>query len=173
MPAADDQRVDVDVLADEGACFERCYPIGRFARLADPVSDMRGEAVAQFDFMRVGEGIPACRVELEAVVTLTCQRCLEAYEQPVHSAVKLAFVVSEEEAGQVPEGYEAVPAPNARVDLAEVVEDELLLSLPVVALHGEGTQCAGSARQAEEEGREDRSAETHRPFAQLQDLLKH
>jgi len=165
--------VDVDVLADEGAGLERRYPVGRFARLADTVSDGRGEVVARFDFARVGERIPACEMELEAVVTLTCQRCLEPYAQPLRSETRLAFVTGEEETGEVPEGYEAIPAPGARVDLAELVEDELLLSLPVVALHGEGTQCAGTARQAEEDGREERPAETHRPFAQLQDLLKH
>ena len=49
----------------------------------------------------------------------------------------------------------------------------LLFSLPVVALHGEGTRCAGSARQAGDDDREEPPAETHRPFAQLQDLLKH
>jgi len=173
MSAPGDERVDVDVLADEGAGLERHYPVERFARIADALADRRGEAVVRFDFVRAGEGIPACEVAIEAVVTMTCQRCLEPCQQSLNSVAKLAFVTDDEDAGRVPEGYEAVEAPNARVDLAELVEDELLLSLPVVALHGEGTQCAGSARQAEEEGREDRSAETHRPFAQLQDLLKH
>jgi uncharacterized protein len=173
MSAPGHERVDVDVLADECAGLERRYPIAHFARLADTVSDSRGEAVARFDFARAGEGVPACEMDLEAVVTLTCQRCLEPYKQSLRSEAKLAFVTGDEEAGQVPEGYEAVPAPNARVDLLELVEDELLLSLPVVALHGEGTQCAGAARQAEDDGREERPAETHRPFAQLQDLLKH
>jgi len=173
MSAPGHERVDVDVLADEGAGIERRYPIAHFARLADTVSDRLGEAVVRFDFARAGEGIPACEMELEAVVTLRCQRCLETYAQTLRSVTKLAFVSDEEEAGLVPEGYEAIPVPGARVDLAELVEDELLLSLPVVALHGEGTQCAGAARQAEDDGREERPAETHRPFAQLQDLLKH
>lgn len=173
MSAAAHERMDVDVLAGEGAGLERRYPIERFPRLADTVSDHRGEAVARLDFSQVGEGIPACEIQIEAAVTLTCQRCLEPYEQPLRSVAKLAFVADEADAGRVPEGYEAVVAPGARIDLVELVEDELLLSLPVVALHGEGTQCAGAARQAEDDGREERPAETHRPFAQLQDLLKH
>jgi uncharacterized protein len=173
MSAPGHERVDVDVLADEGAGLERRYPIGCFARIADVVSDSRGEAVVRFDFARVGEGIPACEIGLEAVVTLVCQRCLEPYEQPLRSEARLAFVTSDEEAGRVPEGYEAVPAAGARIDLATLAEDELLLSLPVVALHDEGIQCAGSARQAGDDGREERAAETHRPFAQLQELLKH
>lgn len=173
MSAPEHERVDVDVLADEGAGIDRRYPIAHFARLADTVSGKRGQALVRFEFARAGGGIPACEMELEALVTLTCQRCLEPFEQALRSSTKLAFVTSEEETGEVPEGYEVVPTPNARVDLVELVEDELLLSLPVVALHGEGTQCAGAARQAEDDGREERPAETHRPFAQLQDLLKH
>lgn len=173
MSASGHERVDVGVLAGEGAGLERRYPIERFARLADILSDNRGEVTVRFGFARVGEDIPACEMELRCVMTLTCQRCLEPFGQPVHSVTKLAFVTSEEEAGRVPEGFEAVPVSKARVDLLELVEDELLLSLPVVALHGEGSRCAGSARQAGDEGREQRPTETHRPFAQLQDLLKH
>jgi uncharacterized protein len=172
MSAPGPERVDVDVLADEGAGLERRYPIERFARLADILSGRQGEATVRFGFSRIGGDIPACEMDVEAALMLTCQRCLEPFEQPLHSATKLAFVSSEEEAGRVPEGFEAVPAPNARVDLSELVEDELLLSLPVVALHGEGTRCAGSARQAGDDDREEPPAETHRPFAQLQDLLK-
>jgi uncharacterized metal-binding protein YceD (DUF177 family) len=49
----------------------------------------------------------------------------------------------------------------------------LLLSLPIVAMHGGGTRCAETARHAEIDTHDGPEAKTHRPFAQLQDLLKH
>jgi len=166
-------RVNVDVLAAEETRLTRCYPMTHFVRLADLLASGDGEAQAEFAFTRLPEGLAGCEMEVTGVVRLRCQRCLETFDETLHSTTRLAFVATEEEAGQVPEGYEAVAAEEGRIDLGELVEDELLLSLPVVALHGAATQCAGTARQAGGEERVESPAETHRPFAQLQDLLKH
>jgi uncharacterized protein len=173
MSAPGQDRVDVEVLAGDDASLTRRYPLERFARLADLLTGVKGEAIATANFSRLPQGQAACELDVSAVVTLTCQRCLEPFEQPLRSVARLAFVGGEDQAGLVPEGFEAVAADEGRADLGELVEDELLLSLPVVALHGEGTQCAGSARQAEDDQSAEPAAETHRPFAQLQDLLKH
>lgn len=173
MSASGPQRVNVEVLAADEARLVQRYALAGFARLADLLASGSGEATARFAFSRLTEGLAGCELEVSAVARLKCQRCLEAFEQPLHSSTRLAFVASEDDAGNVPEGYEAIPADEGRVDLGDLVEDELLLSLPVVALHGEGTQCAGTARQAGQNDRVEPPSETHRPFAQLQDLLKH
>ena len=166
-------RVNVDVLAADESRLTRRYPMTRFARLAELLASGEGEAQAEFAFTRLPEGLAGCEVQVTGVVQLKCQRCLETFDQPLRSTARLAFVATEEEAGHVPDGYEAIAADKGRVDLGELVEDELLLSLPVVALHGAATQCAGTARQAGGGESVESPAETHRPFAQLQDLLKH
>ena len=173
MSAPGQDRVNVDVLAADEAGLTRRYPLARFARLADLLASTTGEATARFTFSRLPEGLAGCELEVSSVARLKCQRCLESFEQPLHSDTRLAFVACEDDAGKVPEGYEAIAADEGRIDLGDLVEDELLLSLPVVALHGEGTQCAGTARQAGDDDRAEAPADTHRPFAQLQDLLKH
>lgn len=173
MSAARPDRVDVDVLAAGAICLTRRYPVASLERLADVLASPEGEVEATFEFERLGEGLAGCRLDVSAAVRLRCQRCLEAFEQPLRSRAQLAFVGSDDEAGRVPEGFEAVPADDGRVDLRELVEDELLLSLPIVALHGGDTRCAASSRQAAEGRAEEPAAETHRPFAQLQELLKH
>jgi uncharacterized protein len=173
MSAPGPDRVDVDVLADSRVGLERRYPIGRFGRLAGLLTSADGGVVASFAFGRLDDGLASCALDVSAAVSLTCQRCLEPFEVALHASTKLAFVARDEDASIVPEGYEAVPAGEGRVDLAELVEDELLLSLPVVARHGAGTRCAGTAPQAGGEERAAPAAGTHRPFARLQDLLKH
>jgi len=173
MSASGQHRVNVEVLAADEARLVRRYALAGFVRLADLLESTSGEAAARFAFSRLAEGLAGCELEVSAVARLKCQRCLEAFEQPLHSMTRLAFVGSEEDAGRVPPGYEAIPADEGRVDLGDLVEDELLLSLPVVALHGEGTQCAGTSRQAGHDDRVEPPPETHRPFAKLQDLLKH
>ena len=173
MPAPGPDTVDVDALAGSGAELERRYPLADFSRLADLLAAVHGEAVAKFAFARLAQGLPGCDLSLATTVTLTCQRCLEAFELPLQTSARLAFVASEDDASQVPDGFDAIPADDGRIDLAALVEDELLLSLPVVALHPAGSECAAAARRAEREARAVPDAGKHRPFAQLQDLLKH
>lgn len=173
MPAPCPDRVDVDILAAEGASIQRRYKLQELPRLAEVLAAADGEANARFSFARVAEGMAGCELELEAVVTLECQRCLEPFGQALSSSARLAFVADDEEAAPVPEGYEAIPTGEDRVDLRALVEDELLLSLPIVAMHGGGTRCAETARHAVTGKRDEPEAKTHQPFAQLQDLLKH
>jgi uncharacterized protein len=173
MPAPSPDRVDVELLAAEGASIERRYRLQELPRLLELLATPDGEASARFAFAKVADGVVGCRLELEAVVTLECQRCLEPFQQALSSTARLAFVAGEDDAALAPEDYEAVPLEGARVDLRALVEDELLLSLPIVAMHGGGTRCAETARHAVTETHDEPEAKTHQPFAQLQDLLKH
>jgi uncharacterized metal-binding protein YceD (DUF177 family) len=59
-------------------------------------------------------------------------------------------------------------APGGRISIGALITEELLLTLPIVALHGEGEPCAAPAESAAAEHGRD----THRPFARLADLLK-
>jgi uncharacterized protein len=173
MPAPTPDRVDVELLAAEAAGIERRYRLTELPRLSDLLAAEGGEAIARFKFAQVADGVIGCELALEAVVTLECQRCLEPFQQALSSTSKLAFVSSEGDASLVPEDYEAVPLDGDRIDLRALTEDELLLSLPIVAMHGGGTRCADTAGRAGTDTHEEPQAETHRPFAQLQDLLKH
>jgi uncharacterized protein len=165
--------VDVELLAAEGASIERRYRLAGLPRLSELLAAPDGEASARFTFARVADGVVGCELAVEAVATLQCQRCLEPFGQALSSSARLAFVASDEDVALAPEGYEAVPGVEDRVDLRVLVEDELLLSLPIVAMHGGGTRCAETARHAATDTHDQPEAKTHQPFAQLQDLLKH
>jgi len=173
MSAPSPDTVDVERLAAEGASIERRYELAELSRLSELLAAGEGEAIARFRFAQVADGVVGCELAVEAVVTLECQRCLEPFRETLRSTARLAFVAGEEDAPLAPEDYEAVPLEGDTVDLRALVEDELLLSLPIVAMHGGGTRCAETARRAETDTRDEPEAKTHRPFAQLQDLLKH
>ena len=170
-------RVDVTLLALQGAHVERQFGLESFTRLVELLLSPQGSAMARFEFQQV-EGLPAARLAVKATVQLRCQRCLQAFGCPVESHAQLAFVTGEGETGAeaepVPEGWEAISVDPRRVVLAELVEDELLLSLPLVPRHADMTACGPAAQvlaEAEEEPREE--AGTQRPFANLGKLLKH
>jgi len=172
MPAPPADVVDVEVLAAEGASRERRYRLEEFERLVDVLVDPDGEAVAGFRFRNVADDLPGCELTVAAEVTLRCQRCLQGFVQALRSTTKLAFVAGDEAAMRVPEEWEAVTSDQGRVALRDLVEDELLLSLPIVALHPPGTACAEPAQQAGKDNVDAEESETHRPFAGLKDLLE-
>ena len=63
---------------------------------------------------------------------------------------------------------ELVVTRGGRISLAELVEEELLLALPLAPMHGEGQGC--SVKPAAESG--PASEPKQRPFAGLRELMK-
>jgi uncharacterized metal-binding protein YceD (DUF177 family) len=81
---------------------------------------------------------------------------------------QIALIASEEEASRVPAEREPVLAAGGRISIGELLTEELLLLLPIVPLHEE-RECASEPAAAE---RGAPGGETHRPFANLANLLK-
>lgn len=91
---------------------------------------------------------------------------MQAMELLLRSTVRVALLASAEEAGALPEEIEPMLAPDGRLSVADLVEEELLLALPIVALHEAG-KCPQRTTAAP------REPATQRPFARLGELLSH
>ncbi len=167
MSAPPDDRVDVSALAAAGATAARRYGLGEFPRLADVLAGTGGEAEARFRFVQLAADTGGCELDVKAAATLRCERCLEVFVETLQSSTRLAFVFEGQQTGPVPAGYEELAVPAGRISLRELVEDELLLSLPLVAKHGDGTACARGATPEARPG-----TDLRRPFAGLKELLK-
>jgi len=110
-------------------------------------------------------GVPAVEGTIESMVAMVCQRCLAAFDLPLSVDLKLLLA----EAGKAPadcEGYEAWEFEETDVSPAEIVEEALVMALPLAATHDEATDC-GSAL-VDEQAEENKTA---RPFADLKSLL--
>jgi len=169
MSRAPDERLNVFRLAAASAVVERGYPLAGFPRLADRLVAPAGEARVRLALRSAGE-VPTGELQVRAEAMLTCQRCLRPLRRPLESLSRLAFV--EREDAPVPVDHEAIVGDPERVDLATLVEDELLLSMPLVAAHGVGEECLapGLAAAAKPEVAPE-APERRRPFAGLKDLL--
>ena len=76
------------------------------------------------------------RLTAEATVSLQCQRCLAAVAVPIHVRRSFRFVSGEDAAAQLDAASEEdVLALTRALDLHELIEDELLLAMPLVPLH--------------------------------------
>jgi uncharacterized protein len=116
-------------------------------------------------------GFVVADLGMSGAATLVCQRCLETMTEPVESSVRVALITAEADASRVPEHLEPVLAPGGRLTVGELVEEELLLALPIVPLHAQASDCAvrDAAPVANSEAPDET---TQKPFAQLDKLLK-
>jgi uncharacterized protein len=80
------------------------------------------------------EGRPCLAVEASGTLRLACQRCLGALEFPVELAVELELAASEREIAAAEDEVDRVLATRS-MDVAALVEDEVLLDLPIAPMH--------------------------------------
>ena len=71
-----------------------------------------------------------------ASVSLTCQRCTEAFEQALEVTFTFSPVKNPDAAAELPSYYDAIELDeNGEVNLRELVEDELMLEIPLIPRH--------------------------------------
>jgi len=177
------ERLDVAAFAKARGRLEGRVPVDRLPRLS---ADLQGPADgAATEVAWSAEGLwsqPAgdepqarLRLRVQATVWLTCQRCLQPVAVPLEIDRTLRFARGEDEAARLDEeGDEDVLALTRALDLPALVEDELILALPLVPRHATCPQplpwpAPGAAPPGPVEAMPGPAAH---PFAALQALKK-
>jgi uncharacterized protein len=162
--------VDPRKLADRGASLEGTLPLSKFERLAAQLVDDAGEVHARFDFERDELGAVVVRSVLETEVRMVCQRCLEVAALPIRGDYTYVVVRQGDGDQSVPKAYDALEVGEDPLDLLTLVEDELLLALPIVPVH-DPEDCQQPAGLDEPEPNEDEEAKAN-PFSVLAQLKR-
>jgi uncharacterized protein len=160
------ESVDFLKQVERNACFEGVWPVSAFTRLAEVVYKDQGEIKARLKFgTRAGTNCLDGHVQAELV--LRCERCLEPMKQQIESDFRFGLITSEDEADSLPKEFEPLLASNYELSLLELVEDEILLSLPIVARHDD--ECSEILQKHKDDDRVQQ--DTYKPFAALKDLM--
>ena len=75
------------------------------------------------------------KADVETTVTLQCQRCMESFNYEIINDFVLGLIHTEEEAAQLPEEYDPLIIEDGTLAIHDVIEDELMMSLPLVPMH--------------------------------------
>lgn len=129
------KNVDPRRLARQGVRFEGSLALKQFDRLVAGLADDQGEVKVFLHFCMSEDHRVVLEGHVEANLKMVCQRCLEVAELPVCSDLNLMGVLTDEQARSLPEGYEPLMLQEGLMELIPLLEEELLLSLPVVAYH--------------------------------------
>jgi len=167
MSAALPDRVDVARQVQAQRAFEGSLPLASMQRLRGSLANTEGEARYALEFGRDTLGIAYLALRVEAALPLVCQRTLETFAYRVALDQRLGLIASESEEAALPEGYEPLLIPDGQLDLADVIEDELILALPVVPLK------PGAPLEWKEGPADEAGEQRPNPFAVLGSLKKH
>ncbi len=123
--------------AQEGRELKGSIPLSQLSRLSDLLADTSGEV-----FWHIESGVdrlqrPWLYLEVKGTLQLICQRCLLGAPWQLHSETVLTQFVTDEqidEAEALDEDLDGILI-DPELDIEALVEDEILLTLPVALSH--------------------------------------
>jgi uncharacterized protein len=117
------------------------------------------------------QGLAIMDTTIKTSLTLTCQRCNQTFVQAFEVQTKFCPVTAKVDVDELPDAYEPVELDeNGEVELHTLVEDELLLALPIVPMHDDA-ECPQSSK-AMVYGEIEPADERPNPFAILNSLKR-
>ena len=147
MPGGASKLRDVRKLADARATLDLDIPVAELPGLPGELICGSGQLHAHVQFGRE-QGFMVAQVALRGQLELICQRCMGPMPLPIESSSPVLLVESEADAEAAPVEWETYLAAEGRLSLAALAAEELLLALPVVPLHADGSECKVAAGQA-------------------------
>jgi uncharacterized protein len=128
--------IDAFRLARDGGSLEGTLDVAASDRLADRVALGAGTVDWRIEGTTDGVGRPALAISLSGAVPLTCQRCLADFAFPVEQQTVTVLAKNEAAADALDsESDNEVLVADHPIDPIELVEEELLLTLPYAPMH--------------------------------------
>lgn len=160
--------IDPRKLALQGMQLEGQVSSESLTRLASAVSSIEGPLEACIQFEVDEAGAKYAHGNLSIIVETTCQRCLDKLRLPLQATFAAEIIWSEDQADNVAADRDPWLVGDKMASLIELLEDEILLALPLVNYHDVG-KCTGDTFYSKEEFEEE-ALVSDNPFAVLQQL---
>jgi len=133
------QRIVIDSLAfARGAgSLQGELPVASLTRVLDVLVDSDGLLSYRVEGRLGSRNRPQLLLQLDGVLSVCCQRCLEGIDFPVKVRSVLEFVNDEEDLTQEEiedDSKDFLPAQN-ELDVVALIEEEIILDLPTAPRH--------------------------------------
>lgn len=164
--------VDPRRLAEQRVRYKEKIAVSKLPRIDETVDSASPDIDVEIEFGRDEQHRIRVTGNIQGSVGLICQRCMDLVDVQLDQTIDLLVVWSDEQSKAVPKDLDPWEVGEA-ANLHELIEDEILLALPVVARHEPG-ECEAPempiyenvvVEESEEEGRQ-------RPFEILKGLTK-
>ena len=146
------QSVTVRKLVDSRAILVGDVVPERLPRVVDAVLALSSNFQVELEFGLNDSKKSKIDVQINGNVEMQCQRCLNPVTLDVAIATTLTVAAHDEEARAQIKDYEPILLNDEGVlDIDSLIEEEILLNLPLVAMHPEATKDAESSNASQGE----------------------
>ncbi|MGK2889142.1 MAG: 23S rRNA accumulation protein YceD [Candidatus Malihini olakiniferum] len=113
------------------------YTVEQVTRVAESVVSVDSDVQVSLSFNIDNQRLAVINGSAEMAVTLMCQRCGKTFEHQIHTTFCFSPVFNDEQMEALPKAYEPIDVDEfGEVDLLAMVEDEIILVLPIAPVHG-------------------------------------
>ena len=176
-------RLNMQAFAREGVPLIETTPLQNMERLTQEAQALKPDLMVNWQAhaeLRPGSGTEDdvwLHLAANTLIPLVCQRCMGTVAEPLQVDQWYRFVATEEIAmAEDDESEEDLLVMEPQFDLLAVIEDELLMALPLVPMHEEcpvaPVMQAGEDALSAGNGEEAPTGEKPNPFAVLGQLKK-
>ncbi|QBQ55406.1 YceD family protein [Nitrosococcus wardiae] len=168
-------RVSPWQLARSGQALKGRVPFTQMPQLGSEILNRKDFAEVELAFDCDEQGCCFAQEHIKADLQLSCQRCLQPVEIKLDTQTQFGLMVVESEIHRWPDEYEPwIVKPEETASLWSLVEEELLLALPIVVRHPVGECPRGEVPQllADQDKQEEQttSQQKSNPFAILKNF---
>jgi uncharacterized protein len=143
---------DLESLANRGVTLSGELDIGKLTRLSGLLRSDSGSVRATLRFRQRADGWLQSELEVRADVELECQRCLEPFRSELEESVNVVIADSDSLPATVPTGFEPFELEDGRLLPAQLIEDELIVAIPLAPKHARVEDCGSLARELAGQG---------------------
>jgi len=161
------QRLDPFKYIGGGLELAGSVALERLTRLDDLLANKQGNVQISIRFSRDEQKFAVVSGEIETEVNLVCQRCRAVDTISIASEFRFALLRKEADIQSLPESYEPMLLDKPELDIYELIEEELILALPIVHYHEEGN-CSEALQKSF--GKDVNVEEKPNPFSVLEKL---
>jgi uncharacterized protein len=182
------EEVNYRKFAGDRVKLDGSVPVSSFHRLVESIANNKGEVHVKLEFRKGKKQKTLIIGKISVDLKLTCQNCLELCSFQVDSSFRWVLVEDEDALIALNSDDEGVICAEDKVNIVALLEDELLVSLPMVAKHPAG-ECSFVAEHGDDKAvkngevksgaeqktvrqasPDERQADTYQPFASLAEL---
>ena len=126
-------------------------PVAGMHRLEGLLATPDGQVSYMLRGLQDKDGNPMLELALDGLCYLQCQRCLQGMDYPIRMVSRLMLANEQPESELTEDNFDSIP-PDGNLDVAALIEDEILLNLPFAPKHEPGVcqaDLAGSKQGGE------------------------
>ncbi len=135
------KRFDPETYADQNLKLTGMVPVKTMQRLQNLVISMQSLVAVSLQFSRNHFGRVTMTGQIKHSLELRCERCLDQVQITIDQSIEVLLQSSTESVIENTEKLEFYEYDDKGLELAEIIEDELLLALPLVPRHEDISLC--------------------------------